>query len=197
MAGAGTPVTQYIGMFLGAGATFGGIPLMALDAKVVTGPDISDEIYFARLWNADTHSTLMSEIFGVKVERVYDWARRHKLRPRTPQGRTIKIHRRDFIDLWSSNRPVEVIAAELRCTAAAIKLLVAFFDLQPRAEPRRVDAVKEVVVPSVSGAPFWTLERDNRVRETGGRYGSVAALAADLGVASPKVLGRWHQLRVV
>lgn len=41
----------------------------------------------------------------------------------------------------------------------------------------------------------WSEHHDNRLRDTGGRYGAIAALAEEWGVESRALLARWLRLR--
>lgn len=157
--------------------------------------DIKNKQQFARLWNANTATELMAEIFDCHKSRIYHYAKTHDLRPRDPKGKVIEIPKGKFQELWQSDYSIADIAAQLRCRADTVDRLAEYFALGPRPE-RKGTGSDQGKLTNISGAAFWTPERDKQVRAAAGRYQAVAELAAELGVATTKVIARWHRLRV-
>lgn len=159
--------------------------------------NIEDRDGFAQLWNADTPCLLMAQIYSCTKGRIYHWAVKHDLRPRDPKGRVIQIEKDDFAKLWTGAQSTKDIAKGMACTERTVVRLAEYFQLGPRNIRKNVADAKAKAAPRpVPGAPFWTDARDDLVRATGGRYRAVADLAADLAIDSPKIIARWHRLKV-
>ncbi|WP_435988551.1 hypothetical protein [Sulfitobacter sp. SH24] len=150
---------------------------------------------FAELWNANTSALLMAQIYSCTKGRIYHWAVKHDLRPRDPKGHVIQIMATDFTALWTSMKPTKDIAKDLRCTERAVLRLADHFQLGSR-DIRAAAAAVTSAPRAVPGAPFWTCDRDDLVRATGGRYRALGQLATDLAIDTAKVIARWHRLRV-
>ncbi|KZX99913.1 MULTISPECIES: hypothetical protein [unclassified Sulfitobacter] len=150
---------------------------------------------FAELWDANTKALLMAQIYSCTKGRIYHWAVKHDLRPRDPKGRVIQIDRDEFAALWAGQKPTRQIASELRCTERAVLRLADYFELGSR-DIRAAAKAVELTPRTVPGASFWTHERDELIRASGGRYSAIADLSKELGIAAPKIMARWHRLRV-
>jgi len=125
--------------------------------------------------------------------------------------------------LWFSNRRVSDILFELSCAKPRLGRIQAHFGFPYRhgfdrkmpddlermraewAAKFALDRASEgkagdvpthafPAAPVTSGSPFWTPARDAAVRDTGGRWQAVSALADKWDRPSAHVIARWHRL---
>ena len=114
-----------------------------------------------------------------------------------------------FAAQWASGLSCAEIGRAYGCSGETVSAAAARYNLPPRRERgtvaqghtarlvvdgRQIEPVKPIgrAVPSHD---FWTEDRDELVRETGGRYGEINALADRWGFTANTVLARWHRLR--
>lgn len=91
--------------------------------------DIRNKDQFARLWNANTATDLMAEIFDCHKSRIYHYAKKHDLRPRDPKGKVIEIPKAEFQKLWTSDLSLAEIAEQMRCAVHTVDRLSEYFGL--------------------------------------------------------------------
>jgi len=117
-----------------------------------------------------------------------------------------------FREFWTGGIPVAKIASEYGVSrhtvySAARRYGMPLRDAKGRVIRHRRAALVAAVqtcrdhrADRVAGprpTDFWTPDRDARLLASGGGYAAISALAVEWGVASTKVMARWHLLRAV
>lgn len=107
--------------------------------------------------------------------------------------------------LWREGVPNKAIAAELGISRPYVSTLGQRLGLPRRVrggrvmeacQPRRVDEAPPIVPGAdVPRPPVWSVERDGAILATRGAYAELQALARDWGIASARIVARWHLLR--
>lgn len=109
-----------------------------------------------------------------------------------------------FKALWRSEMTTREVAAHFGVAQGTVHRTAERLGLAARSVARSRDAGRvteaprsedAVSLPCIGSTGFWTPKRDAAVIRTGGRYGNVSKLADRWGVASSRILARWHLLR--